>query len=653
MIKLNDYKSLILNGLKAILTLLLIMVLSSPGYSDEYTYTSQNKKSIKNYNSAVSYYQMGDYQNAINSLNKSIIYDKNFIEAWLLLGDINADLKKYQEAINAYNGAIGIDSTFFPAVYYFLGGIYYEISEYYNSIISLEIFLNTDNISSEIKALANDKLIRAKTAFKLISNPIPVDIISMGYPVNTPNDEYINYVNVDNDLIMFTKRSPSKSSSKRYVEQLYNSKLSDNYWSMPKLVDLSWRNNTLNMGTINFSTDGKTMYFTGCYWPNGFGSCDIYKSGSVGGKWLPPQNMGSTINTATWDSQPIISSDNKRLYFSSKRVGGKGGSDIWMAIKLQSGQWSPPINMGDSINTDRDEMAPFLHADGKTLYFASTGHPGMGGYDLFVSRQDETGIWSKAKNIGYPTNTKANEIIIFSSLDGKRSWISSDREGGMGKYDIYYFDNYKLVEPQEIMYVRGTVIDKETKKPIKSTIEITNITNGETLNTALSDPVTGEFLIVLLPGIDYAFNISSPGYLFYSENINLATDSTGVSSVNKTFELSPIKSGSQITMNNIFFEFNSSDLLASSYTELDRLVKLLKASKINIYIIGHTDGIGTIDYNNKLSEKRAISVGKYLISKGINPSRLEYMAKGSTEPIADNSTEEGRAKNRRTEILVK
>ena len=173
------------------------------------------------------------------------------------------------------------------------------------------------------------------------------------------------------------------------------------------------------------------------------------------------------------------------------------------------------------------------------------------------------------------------------------------------------------------------------------------------MNTALSDPVTGEFLIVLLPGIDYAFNISSPGYLFYSENINLATDSTGVSSVNKTFELSPIKSGSQITMNNIFFEFNSSDLLASSYTELDRLVKLLKASKINIYIIGHTDGIGTIDYNNKLSEKRAISVGKYLISKGINPSRLEYMAKGSTEPIADNSTEEGRAKNRRTEILVK
>ena len=407
MIKLNDYKSLILNGLKAILTLLLIMVLSSPGYSDEYTYTSQNKKSIKNYNSAVSYYQMGDYQNAINSLNKSIIYDKNFIEAWLLLGDINADLKKYQEAINAYNGAIGIDSTFFPAVYYFLGGIYYEISEYYNSIISLEIFLNTDNISSEIKELASDKLIRAQTAFRLISNPIPVDIISMGYPVNTPNDEYINYVNVDNDLIMFTKRSPSKSSSKRYVEQLYNSKLSDNYWSMPKLVDLSWRNNTLNMGTINFSTDGKTMYFTGCYWPNGFGSCDIYKSGSVGGKWLPPQNMGSTINTATWDSQPIISSDNKRLYFSSKRVGGKGGSDIWMAIKLQSGQWSPPINMGDSINTDRDEMAPFLHADGKTLYFASTGHPGMGGYDLFVSRQDETGIWSQAKKYRLPHEHKS------------------------------------------------------------------------------------------------------------------------------------------------------------------------------------------------------------------------------------------------------
>jgi len=638
------------------ISLSVLLILSSIViFAQSYNLSSNNKKALKYYDAAVASYQDNDYTKTIGFLEKSLNFDKKFIEAWLLLGDAYAETNLKENAISAYESAILIDSSFFPATYYFLGNLYFEIGNYQKAADNFLVLNSLPDVSDELLLMAYKRLLFANAAVYLIENPVDVDIQIADTSINTPNDEYINYVNTDGDYMMLTRRSRLKSSfgAKRvYKEELIFSESNDSLWSIPVAVNMPWKQN-MDMGSLNLSADGRSMYFTGCYWPDGLGGCDLYLSQNIGGEWLEPTNLGGGVNTSSWESQPIISSNGKKLYFASKRKGGKGGSDIWMSVKLDNNLWSRPINLGDSINTPKDEMAPFLHADGRTLFFSSTGHPGLGGYDLFVSRQDELGRWSLAKNIGFPTNSRYNEINIFVSIDGKQSWISSNRVGGEGNMDIYTFENYQEIIPQKIMYVEGVVVDSLTLKPLKAEIQITNLSTFEVVNTTYSDSVTGSFLIVVYPGIDYAFNISKKGYLFLSERINIV-DTIGLGVVKQQFELSPFAKGNKLVMNNVFFKSNESELLPASTIELDRLVVVLKQNPMSqIEIIGHTDSIGNDKYNMILSLERAKSVGEFLISKGVDVNRLTYSGLGASMPIAANNTKQGRAKNRRTEIAVK
>ncbi|MBC8321894.1 MAG: OmpA family protein [Bacteroidetes bacterium] len=635
-----------------VLLFIFLIITTNLVTAQEYQLSSKDKKAIKYYNNAASYYKNSDYNEAIESLEKCVSQDAKFIEAWLLLGDAYAEVNSKYKAISAYETAISIDSLFFLPVYYFLANLNYEIGEYRKAANLYTYFARQPSVSNDLLLLTYQRLLFARKATELVENPIPGSIQNIGPNVNTSNDEYINYVNTDKDFMMLTRRTATNIQNKGYKEDLYYASRNDSTWENPEPVNLDWRED-MNMGSLNLSADGRSMYFTGCYWPSGQGNCDLYVSHKLGSEWLDPENLGDNINTSTWESQPIISSNGKKLFFASKRKGGQGGSDIWMSVKLKNDNWSPPVNLGDSINSPKDEMAPFLHADGKTLFFASNGHPGLGGYDLFISRQDELGQWSLAANIGYPTNSRYNEINIFTSIDGKRSWISSDRANGLGGMDIYSFDNYMEILPRKIMYVEGIVVDKVTKKPLKAEIQITNLSTSELINTTISDSINGSFLLVVFPGIDYAFNISKTGYLFLSENINLK-DSIGVGSVKKQFALSPFTKGNQLIMNNVYFKFNQYELLPSSYIELDKLVEILvQYPTSNIEITGHTDSIGNIDYNMELSMKRAVSVGNYLIKNGIEGKRLEFKAMGSSRPVAPNEFEQGRAKNRRTEISIK
>ncbi len=622
--------------------------------AQQYQLSSDNKKAIKYYKAAELAYRQKELSIAIESLQKAVKKDRDFIEAWMLLGDSYADLSQKEEAIVAYKEAIRIDPDFFPRLYYFLGNLSFDLGKYEESEQHIEQFLSFSEISLHLRQVGEVALESARFATHAIQNPSGVSPVNMGDSINSTSDEYINFVNETTDQIILTRKIPRgtvRENERIFAEGFYQSVLKNEKWNRPIAIPLSWQEN-LDLGGMSISVDGRKMYFTGCHWPNSYGNCDLYVSFRKGSIWEAPSNLGTFVNSQWWDSQPVISANGKSLFFSSKRSGGKGGADIWKSIKLESGKWSPPINLGDSINTPGDEMAPFLHADGKTLFFSSNKRFGMGGFDLFISRKDVVGQWSRAQNLGYPINTKDNEINIFVSLDGEKAWISSDRDDGKGGFDIYSVPMYEQIKPERVLFVNGAVMDAKTDKLLEAKVVLTNLLNNQIADSTSSDHLTGEFLMVLHPGTDYAFNITKKGYLFYSRNLNLKqVDST--KTFQQIFKLSPIKTGTQITLDNIFFDFNSAKLKTSSSAELNKLLEmLLENTELRLLIAGHTDNIGDASYNQKLSADRAFAVYNFLISKGINAIRLDYKGYGDSKPIASNASETGRKKNRRTELRV-
>ncbi len=632
------------------LVILITCFLTNSLWAQGYEFSSQNKKALKHYAKAETAYREKDNREAILYLNKAVRADDQFIEAWLLLGDAYAELKDNEDALHAYERAVEISPDFFPRVYYFIGNLKFDEGDYSGAISNYRHYREMVVPGTPSYLDVENAIDRASFAEYCVSHPVVEKVNAVDGQVNSQDDDYVNYVAQDGKRMILTRKElfDSLPGQQLYIERFYQSTRINDEWGKPDTLAISW-DEGMSIGGMNVSVDGRRMYFTGCNFPGGFGSCDLYFSFREGKRWMPPLNMGSIVNSQWWDSQPVVSPDGKWLFYASRRTGGKGGSDLWMSIRLESGKWSPPINLGDSINTPGNEMAPFLHADGKTLFFSSDGHRGLGKADLFVTRKDETGRWSKAENLGYPINTHDNEINIFVALDGRQAWLSSDREGGKGKVDIYTLELNAGNAPQKVVFVNGNVKDATTARPLDARIELTDLVTGRVVDTATSDKMTGEFLMVLQPGKHYAFNIAKKGYVFYSENFNL--DSSGLRSVNKDFLLSPLQQGAKLVLKNLFFDFDSATIKQSSYPELNRLAALLRENpSLRIHIAGHTDNVGDSEYNRRLSEKRARAVFEYLTEKGIVPQRMEYKGFGDSVPVASNDTAVGRAKNRRTEI---
>jgi hypothetical protein len=340
------------------------------------------------------------------------------------------------------------------------------------------------------------------------------------------------------------------------------------------------------------------------------------------------------------------------LYFVSKRAGGKGGSDLYCSTLTPNGEWATPVNLSDSTNTPYDELSPFIHPDNQTLYFASNGHPGMGGMDLFVTRRKSDGTWSKPVNLGYPINTPEEETSLAVSALGTEAFYAANRKEGYGSLDIYSFTLYPDVRPVPTSYVKGHVKDAETGKPLASELTLIDLSSGKKIAETSSNPSDGEFLVCLPSGKSYAFNVSLPGYLFYSGHFDLPSGET-LDAYQQDVMLQPIRAGKSVILENIFFETGSFQLSASSLYELNRLVELLnKNPNLKLEVSGHTDNVGDAKANLALSENRAKSVVTYLESKGVARERLKSTGYGNTKPIAPNDTESGRKKNRRTEFTV-
>ncbi len=624
--------------------------------SAQITYSTKNKKAIKYFDQAMEYFQTKEMEACESSLLKALKEDDQFTEAHLLLGQIYDEQKKYELAIRSYNNVIDIDPDFFPNIYFTLADDEFTLGKYDDARQHLTQFFTYEKIPPKMKQRGLFLMKCCNFAVEAIKKPVPFTPVSLGDSVNSLYSEYSPSLTVDEQTLVVTRLVPRDQNTvhqQPFEEDFYISyKQADSSWGEMRRMSAPL-NSHGNEGAQSISPDGQTLYFTICNRADGLGSCDLYISERKGKGWSTPVNMGIKVNSGVWDSQPSISPDGKTLYFSSARGGGKGKMDIWKTSKDDNGNWMSPVNLGDSINTELSEMSPFIHSDGRTLYFTSTGHPGMGGMDIFYSKLDDNGKWSSPKNIGYPINTNNDEGYLIVNARGNKAYFASDKYGGKGGLDIYSFDLYEAARPTAVTYMKGTVYDSKTKKRLQAKFELIDLTTSNIIAQSVSDVLTGEFMVSLPSERNYALNVSRDGYLFYSENFELKGNHSQIKPFIKDVYLQPIEAGSIVILKNIFFDFDKSDLKPESVVELNRLYDLLvKNTAMKIEIGGHTDNKGTAEYNQRLSESRARSVYDFLVNKGIDKTRLSYKGYGLTKPIDTNDNDEGRANNRRTEFKV-
>jgi outer membrane protein OmpA-like peptidoglycan-associated protein/tetratricopeptide (TPR) repeat protein len=632
---------------KYICTILLIMGCSLHSVAQNaYDPEKVPKKAQELYQKGYQAMKENGLEAAIKVLQEAVKVDPNFLDAWATLGGLYQEKKSYQLAIENYEKARVIDSVYFRDFELPYSINLAGVGAFEKALKAIDRFLAVESINERSRQLGE---FRRKTYEFAVNyakqRPLGdyhFEPFNMGDSINSVHSEYFPALTIDQDEFVFTRRINGIN------EDFYSSHRVNGAWSKAK--GLAGNINTnMNEGAQNISQDGQWLIFTGCNFPNVYGSCDLYISYLTPEGWSTPENMGR-INTDAWDSGPSLSPDKRDLYFSSSRSGGYGGIDIYVTHRLPGGRWSEPENLGPEVNTIGDEQYPFIHADNQTLYFTSSGHLGYGNSDLFMVKKKKNG-WDKAINLGYPINTIETEGSLIVAADGKTAYYASDRSDTRGGLDIYTFELPKDMRPARTLWVKGKVYDEKTTKGLPSAVELTDLSTRTLLSKVQTD-ATGNYLITLPVGKDYAFTVSRKGYLFYSENFSLsekAPDST----YNIDIPLKPIEANATVILKNIFFDVNRYDLKEESTTELDNVYLLMRDNPtLKIQINGHTDNVGKANDNMVLSNNRAQAVVKYLISKGIDPQRLSHKGFGSTQPIADNGTEVGRAQNRRTELKV-
>ena len=618
--------------------------------------SSESRRARRAYERAEAAYHLRDHKLAINELKQALTRDDQFIEARLLLAEIHYQDGNLQQSIPHWQAAIRIDSLFFPAAHYYLGTAFLRTGQYREARQNFLSVIEMNLLRGSMIEKSKQMLLTCDYALNAMENPVDFAPVNPGPAINSRYAEYSPALTADEQTLIFTRKKPLYEDASAgyiyYYEDFYVSRYRNGEWK--EAENLGPPLNTRgNEGAQTITADGRHLYFTACNRADGLGSCDIYYSRRDGSRWSTPVNVGRPLNSAAWESQPSISADGQRIFFASSRTGSIGPTDIWMATRNASGNWNTPVNLGPVINTKGNELSPFIHADNQTLYFASDGHPGMGGLDIFYSRRDEQGNWGEPVNIGYPINTHGDEFALIVGASGQWAWFASDIEGGYGDSDLYVFELHPEARPATVTYMKGLVFDLDTREPIGAGFELKDVQSGELITASEADPNDGSFLVAIPTGRDLALNVSHTGYLFFSEHFSYADPKTSPEPYLRNIPLKPISEGYSVVLRNIFFETDSYDLQESSFSELDNLFDLLMQNpEIDIEISGHTDSTRSFDYNMELSENRARSVHDYLINKGVSADRLRYRGYADTIPVDTNETEEGRANNRRTEFKI-
>lgn len=518
----------------------------------------------------------------------------------------------------------------------------------------------------------------------LVANPIRVIISNLGENINSDADDYNSILVSADSLIYFTSRRMHNEKAKRsaydnkYFESIYMSVRKDNEWSEAINLGKKINKHNHNNAALTVIGSGNRMYI----YRGQKNAGDIYESKLQEGEWTSPKKLSNQLNTKYRETSMNISPDQKTFFLvSSNPKLTLGGRDILISTKNPQGKWNKPVNIGSHINTSYDEECVNISPDGNTLFFSSKGHNSMGGYDVFRSDKNELGEWSTPVNIGYPINTPDDDVFYSVSQGGKHSYYSANRMGTVGGRDIFrilYLGEEKefvmstednliagimdtarsgfLSAPLTISIdttylLTGKVMDGVSKEGIMAQLEFIDVDQSKVVATTISND-TGSYTARLPEGKAYGVEINSKGYLFFLDMVDLAGAEPEVP-VQKDFNLEKVEVGTKVVLENIFFETNKATLKPESYPQLEQVLKFMNSNpSVRMEISGHTDNVGSLKLNTNLSQARADAVVKYLVERGIDPSRLDSKGYAFSQPIAPNDTADGRAKNRRVEFKI-
>ena len=603
-------------------------------------FLSKNKKANKLYYEGVSFSKIGEFELALDKYNKSIKSDPNFALPYINLGEIYKKRGNYSKAISVFRNVLNNKLNYdLDKLNYMIGELYFFSGEYLNSKTYLNKVKNPiltdrrdkylDNINFSIKTL-NDSILAVP---QLIES---LDVFFL---------KYFPYYNEKDQTLYFTAR---EGTSLYDDENLYYIKRISKKNDWGEIMKVSKTiNSENNEGSISFSSDKNTMVFSFCTSSFKGQSCDLYFSKKNNGIWGIPKKLNDNINSEYWESHPSLSSDGNYLFFSSNRPGGYGGKDIWMSRK-KGKDWGIAKNLGDSVNTMYNEIAPFLHNNMIDFYFSSNGRKSFGGYDIYHGLFNKNLI-KDISNFGYPINNHFNQSSMNVSGDGKLVFYTNEEyvDEKVKSSQIYFANLENSILSDELFYFSGKVLDKKTEKLIPWNIEIKNLSNDK-IDKFNSVDQNEEFYFLLNKDIKYEIYVKSEGYNY---NVFLFEEKT---SQYQNIYLDPVAFGLKLEVKNIYFDLDDDQLYDDSKGQLDILANWLKSNpSVRLEISGHTDDSGTEQYNMDLSRRRAFNVYKYLTEKyDRGAEQITYIAYGNKRPIYTGADEERKKENRRIEFKI-
>jgi outer membrane protein OmpA-like peptidoglycan-associated protein/tetratricopeptide (TPR) repeat protein len=638
------------------------------------------KKALKNANS---FYEQKLWKNAVPAYLEVLKIEPDNAEANYKIGVSYMNTIYKVKALPYLEKAAKLNPDIDPDLYFHLARAYHINHNFEKALTSYKEYKKRldPKKQAELVAKIDRRIFECENGAEYIKTPVKAKITNLGPVINSKAEDFAPVITPDESILLFTSRREGSTGGQldeeknnEYFEDIYISYKKNGEWTAPKNVGKPI-NSEGHDASIAITPDGNQIFI---YKQEDAGN--IYVSKFSNGIWSKPEDLGKNVNTKYGETSVTISADGQTIFFTSDRPGGQGDMDIYMSRKDKKGKWGEAVNLGPKINTPYPEDSPFIHPDGRTLYFSSKGHSGMGGFDIYKTTMKPDGTWTEPEHLGYPINTADDDLYFVLSADNKHGYYSSEREDGLGDQDIYLIT---MPEPEKLATVstkeisadkttvkrkiapvakvesfnpitilKGVVTDALTKEFLEADVVIVDNEKNEVITEMKSNKQTGAYLVILPSGKNYGIRVQRQDYLFHSENFDIPA-SADYQEIVKDVELKKVAVGTKIVLRNIFFDFDKATLRPESASELERLYQLLvDVPTLKIEISGHTDNKGSAEYNKELSNRRAQAVVDYLVKKGINPSRLKYAGYGFDRPISTNDTEEGRQLNRRTEFEI-